>query len=268
MKRTIRSPSGSVLVVLTLLSTGVWLCSEQEALGMALSETSESAAGASFTPVNEVERSAVLGLMTELKLDPEALAALNVTEGQAITIVAACRTWQAENKNLLENARVGMVQKATQVDQVEKAISMGTADASRSSTLASARQEVETSEAAYRSALAPLEAVVNGLLSESQRTTWSYVKVGHGQTMPVRMLNLSDSQRIAIAEAQNRRQRTKAQVKDAAARANWDAGAKSEVDQILTAEQRESVRAYQSYVNSATSAVAKAVETVLRTSTD
>ena len=205
----------------------------------------------------------VVTLIADIRLDRDALVALNLTSGQAESIVSAVRTWHAQNEAMLDPRHTSIGRKVGAVRQIERAIAMGPMEAGREDALALARQDLIGARATHRSALAPLESSLETLLSESQRATWTAIKVGHGQRMPIRMLALSDRQRLAYSDAWHRYRRQRAAAhtgeEQSAALATW----KTALDRILTPEQATIVQAYNGYYEDSSAAVSLALETVL-----
>lgn len=216
-----------------------------------------------YDPISEYQRDAVMTLLGDVGLDRDALIALNPSSSQAESVLSTIRTWQENNQTTLANLKTTRDRKVTALRQIEKAIRTGPADPSHESQLALARQDLATAKAAYRSALGSLENSVLSLLSDSQKATWTAIKSGHGQTMPIRMLALSDAQRLAVSKAYRDYRRKRAAAATAeqrqAAQTTWE----SALDQILTTDQKNVVAAYYSNYATASGAAANAFDTVL-----
>ena len=90
----------------------------------------------------------------------------------------------------------------SKVRSIKKTIAMGPYDAANDDALTLARQELQDAKNTYKTSLASLKTTVSLQLSSSQQATWDVIKTGHGQKMPIRMLDLSDTQRLAISKAQ------------------------------------------------------------------
>jgi hypothetical protein len=109
-----------------------------------------------------------------------------------------------------------------------------------------------------------LETNVNVLLSETQRATWAAIRVGHRHTMPIRLLNLTDEQRLAVSDARQHYERQHAAASNESERNAAITAWQNALDSILTGDQRSVVQAYYGYFAGSSTAVADALDTVLR----
>lgn len=213
--------------------------------------------------LTQLERDAVVTLLKDISLDRDALIALNADSEQAASILSTARTWRETNASTLVTLKNTIDQKVVAVRKLEKAERMGPADPGRAAALALAREQLGTARASHRSALSPLESSVNTLLSESQRTTWNAIRHGHGRKMPIRMLALTDTQRLAVSRAhrtyeRQRRAATTDQERSTAV-STWESALK----QILTQDQENVMDAYYSNYGTASGAAAEAWDSVL-----
>lgn len=221
---------------------------------------------AEFEALSEFERDAIDELLAQSDLGREVLIALNPSSGQAESIVAAVRTWREDNASTLAARKATLDAKVCAVRKIEKAIRMGPADSSRNQQLSIARQELATAKAARATTLASLESSVENLLSESQRATWSAIQSGWGRKMPLRMLDLTDSQRLVVSKARRTWKRQRAAASTPQERASAHTTWESALNRILTTDQKTVKEAYYDNYATASSAVADAYETVLAVS--
>ncbi len=219
--------------------------------------------GGTYTPLNAVQRDAIIGSLNEVALDRDALVALNLSTSQAETVVSTARTWQQNNQSTLSSQMTTIHQKRHAVREIEKAIAMGPFDANRETQLATARQELKDAQAAYRTTLTSLESTVNTGLSAAQQATWVAIKSGWGQQMPIRMLDLTDEQRLAVSDAHHRYQRQHSGASNDSERSTAVTTWTSALDSILTANQRTLMQSYNSNYANASAAAASAYATVL-----
>jgi len=252
----------SVAVVsVGVLGAGAWLWRGAEA--RMLLDPGGEPEPVVYEPLTQVQRDAIVNLLADVSLDRDALVGLNLSTSQAESVVAAVRTWYLSNHATLTSLDQAEQQKTVAVWELEKAVSMGPADAQRDSQLALARQDLQTARASYRSGFLSLETTVNNLLSETQRSTWAAVKVGHGRNMPIRLLDLTDAQRLAISDALQRYERQQAAAGDETARSTARTTLETAKESILTVDQRSVLQAYSGYFASSSQAVAHALDTVL-----
>ncbi len=104
---------------------------------------------------------------------------------------------------------------------------------------------------------------MNTLLSDSQQTTWTAIQSGWGQSMPLRMLSLTDQQRIDLSRAQRHYRYRHAAASTDEERSTAVTTRESDLSQILTVDQQAVLSAYDGYYGNASQAVATAFETVL-----
>lgn len=246
-------------VVVFALGAGAWVWRSAEARMVV--EVSEQRV--IYTPLSPIQRDAIMNLLAEVSLDRDALVGLNLSTSQAESVVAAVRSWYLSNLETLTGLDQTAQQKRAAVYDLEKAQAMGPADAQRDAQLALARQDFQTVKASYRSGLSSLESTVSNLLSETQRSIWAAIKVGHGRTMPIRLLSLTDAQRLAIGDAMQRYERQHAAASDETARGSARTTWESAKDSILTVDQRNVIQAYQSNFAAASQSAATALDTVL-----
>jgi hypothetical protein len=253
----------TVLIVLVLVTgTGtLWWWRSAEARTAFLDEPQSPP---TYDPLPLIQHDAIVNLLADMSLDRDALVGLNLTSSQAESVVSAVRTWYGTNQATLATLNQNIQQKRAAVYEREKAIVMGPADPANEPRLALVRQDGADAQAAYKAALAALETNVNTLLSETQRATWAAVRVGHGHTMPVRLLNLTDEQRLAVNDARQRYERQHAAASNDDERNAAITAWQNALDSILTVDQRSMVRAYYGYVAGSSTAVADALDTVLR----
>lgn len=221
-----------------------------------------------YTAMSPTDHDAVVGLLAETALDRDALIALNLSSSDAESVLDTVRSWYEDNRQTLASLQATIHQKAADVYALEKAIRVGPYDAGHEPALATAREDLATAKQAYRNALAPLESSVSALLSTSQRDTWSAIKTGHGQQMPLRMLDLDDSQRLAVSDARHRYRRRYAAAATQQERADAVSTWEGALDSVLTAGQKTAVSNYNSNYGTASAAVAEAIDRVLVTDTE
>lgn len=219
-----------------------------------------------YTPVTQFEYDQVKKLLAESSLDREALIALNLSAQQAESVLDTVRDWRSENASTLGTLEDTVHQKTTAVYLLEKSIRSGPFNENNETALAAARSELAEAKSAYHTALSSLKTSVNNILTESQRATWTAIQSGHGQQMPIRMLALTDTQRLSVSDAWHRYRRQHAaaatQEERSAAVTTWQAS----LDQVLTTEQKNVVSSFNSNYNTASAAVNGAFTLVLATS--
>lgn len=249
----------SSLALLLVVLAGAWVWRSAEARMLVDPDPEPQR----YAPLTQIQRDAILNLLADVSLDRDVLVGLNLTTQQAESAVAAVRSWYLTNHATLYALDQTVQQKQAAVRALEKAVAMGPADAERDSQLSLARQDLTTARATYRSGLVSLEGTVSNLLSETQRSTWTAIKVGHGRTMPVRLLSLTDAQRLALSDAVQRYDRQQAAANDENARSSARTTLESANESILNVDQRNVISAYTGYFATASQAVAQALDTVL-----
>lgn len=243
-----------VALVFVCSATLTWhLMSERAAL--ALQQAPQS--------LTDVQYNAVLHLLDDIKLDRDALVALNVSGSQASSVLSTVRGWYETNASTLQSLQNDINSKTRAVYDIEETIAMGPYDAANDVQLATARQDLANAKAAYQTALVPLKASVSTTLSVSQQTTWTAIQSGHGDSMPIRMLALNDTQRVFVGKAWRRYRYSYAAAATPEAQAAATAAWQTELNQILTTEQQTIVNNYNSNYDAASGVVANAWNTEL-----
>ncbi|MEK6674486.1 MAG: hypothetical protein AABZ47_02400 [Planctomycetota bacterium] len=216
-----------------------------------------------YTPLTRVDRDAIVRLMEDISLDRDALIALNPNSTQAESIVSTIRTWRTNNAAAVTTHQRNIAAKIAAVEDLKRQIAVGPAQAGQDASLAQAVSDLMSAKATYRNALSSLESSVSDLLSTSQRTSWTAIRSVFGQTMPMRLVSLSDQQRVDLSRAHRRYQLRMAAASNdedrSTAVSTWD----TDRNQILTNEQQTVWNTYSSTYGSASSAVAGAINTVL-----
>lgn len=214
-------------------------------------------------PIDRLERDAIVELLEDVSLDRDALIALNLSAQQASDVLSSVRTWYETNASTLASLQGTVDQHILTIRQLEKATRMGPADVERDQQLAVARQDLATAKAARESALDSLKTNVNSDLSAGQQTTWLAIATGHGQTMPLRMLDLTSSQRVALSKAKHHHRWRRNSARDEQARATAATTLATELNTILTQDQQNLCSSYDSYYAASSGVVATAWNEVL-----
>lgn len=261
LERNWRWLSGIGLVVIVAVCAWQWRSAHARTAMMMLDDVGGGNQG--YTPLTQLTHDAIASLMADVSLDREALIALNPSANQAESILSAVRTWQGSNASTVASNNQTIAQKMTAVRIAEKAIAMGPYNENNASNLATARQDLLTAQAAYRSTLSGLESTVSNLLSQSQQATWAAIKTGWGQRMPIRMLALTDEQRMAVSDAHQRYERQYSAASDDSGRSTAVSTYQTALDSILNADQKTAMQGYGTNYASASSAVNGAFDTVL-----
>ncbi len=263
---------GMVLVLVGGAASTWWWQSARANMAMMLVQEEPG-----FTPLDRVTHDKIRGILETIGLDRDAMIALNPTATQAEGVLSTVRTWQSSNQATLASLKntihekvhaVRVLEKAIHekvhaVHVLEKAIRTGTAGPTGQDRLALAVTDRTDAHTAYDNALAPLRTSINILLSNSQQATWAAIQTGHGQQMPIRMLALTDSQRISVSKATRTFQRRRAGAANANDRGTAATSFSSDLDSILTTGQKTVVSAYNSNYNTASANVATAIDTVM-----
>jgi len=233
---------------LALLATVLWRSSSTHAL----------AVEPPYEPISVVQRDAILKVLADTALDEAALVALNPSAEQAESILATARTWQSQNAATLAAKQADIDSALTSLRSLQKLMAMGSAQEGQDAALASAVATLISARAAYQITLDSLRSGVNSVLSESQRVTWTAVQTGHDSTMPMRMLALTDPQRISISDQWHEFESERAGDRAAAA-AEWQ----SDANETLTQDQETVVSSFNSNFAVASQVVSDAVALVL-----
>ena len=166
----------------------------------------------------------------------------------------------------MASAQATIAVKTAQVRALRAAIRMGPAQEGQDDQLATAIAELLAARAAHQTALDPLRTAVRAELSESQRAAWASVEKGHGDRMPIRLLDLDAAQRLAVGNAWRVYRLSYAVASTAqereAAVSVWHTALAS----ITTQAQEGVMDAYAGYYVASSEAVAEALATVLPTS--
>ncbi len=216
-----------------------------------------------YEPLDVVQRDAVLALLDDVALDRDALIALNVSANQAGTLVAAARSWQETNAAAVAEDQAAINEARTAVREVRLAIAMGPYEEANDVALATALQQLASAEAAYATLLGGLKTSLAADCSESQQAAWSAIENGLGSSMPIRMLALSDQQRLDLSGARRRYRLQYASAGTTAQRSQAVADWEQAQGQILTQDQHTVMDSHNSYYADSSAAVALALETVL-----
>ena len=251
----------SFVMVMALIGGG-WLW--QTAVARQITTLPLLAVGqTSYTTVDVVQRDRIRNILDHIRLDMDALVALNLTAQQAETLISGTRTWCENNEVTLQTLQEDIHRKVTGVRTVEKTIAMGPHDVANLDALALARQELGDAKNSYETSLASLKASIDLQLSQSQQATWDAIKTGHGQQMPIRMLDLTDTQRLAVSKAQRTYKRRRMASQGGEQRSSAVTEYESSLDQIFTVDQKNVISAYLGYYSSSSTAVVNAMATVL-----
>lgn len=216
-----------------------------------------------YDPVTSAQRDGILSAMEEVGLDRDAVVALNVSSEQAETMVSAARTWWEQNGDTLAGLKATVHQRQAELRAVRLAIRMGPAEAGQDQTLSTAISNLLTARAAYQTALNPLRSAVATGLSESQEAAWASVERGHSERMPIRLLDLSSDQRVAVGNAWRDYRLAYAGAATAQARAAAATAWETALAATLTDGQEDVVDAYLGYWVASSEAVSEALDTVL-----
>ena len=255
-------PGIGVLTVLLTLGGSLWWFTGEHDRAQALIVAVQQPASPDYEALTELQNTGVKRVLKEISLDRDALIALNLSSNSAESVLAAVRTWSMSNAQTMATLKAAVDEHVVAVYRAEKVVAYGPASDTNDATLASAREDLVEAKAAYRNAFASLKTSVSNLLTEGQRATWTAIQSGHGQTMPIRMLDLNDDQRMAIGKAWRRYQLQHAAATDDAGRSAaieaWDTARNS----ILTTEQKNAMTAYYGYYASASQAIAGSLAVV------
>ncbi|MCH8854213.1 MAG: hypothetical protein IID41_16415 [Planctomycetes bacterium] len=216
-----------------------------------------------YEPVDVVQHDAILALLDDVALDRDALIALNVSANQAMALVAAARSWQVANAAAVAEDQTAIDEARTAVREARLAIAMGPYDEADNAALASALQQLAAAEAAYVALLGGLQTALAADCSESQQAAWSAIENGLGSSMPIRMLALSDQQRLDLSGARRRYRLQYASAGTTAERSQAVAAWEQAQGQILTQDQQTIMASHNSYYADSSAAVAQALDTVL-----
>ena len=218
-----------------------------------------------YTPLSKVRHDAIRNVLADASLDAEALIALNLSSSQAESLVSAVRTWYESNESTLNAELADIAAKTQALRDKEQTIRMGPYSAENETARATAVSDLAAARTAYRTTLQGLDTGVNNILSESQRSTWAAIKTGWGQKMPVRMLSLTDAQRISVSDIEHRYERQVAAANSQAERDTAASARQTALSSVLTQEQLTVMSSYPSYYASSSSAVNSALAEVLAT---
>ena len=214
-------------------------------------------------PLSLADHGGIIGVLKYVSLDRDALVALNLSNQQAEDVLTTVRNWWDSNKSALETKQQAIWAKERAVRNVQDAITAGPLEEGREAALASALAELATARANYDDTFDGLRTSINNLLSVSQQTTWSAIQSGFGERMPLRMLALTDAQRLDVSKAVQRFRYQRAAAASAQARSAVVSTYESHLEQILTQDQKNVLAAYESNYASASAAVVEAFEAVL-----
>ena len=201
-------------------------------------------------------------LLSDIDLDEDVLIGLNVTGAQAESVLDAVRTWRETNAVTLASHKSTIAQKKLALGNLQKSIRTGPAQEGQAEALATALSELNTAQAAYASALQPLEQDVYAELSASQDATWSSVQQGFGK-VPIGLLSLTGPQRLDLSRAWRQYRWRYAAATTAQERSSASSTWNTDITTILTESQQLVLSTYNTYVASSTEAVVDAFETVL-----
>ena len=227
------------------------------------SDVSSALAEQGGDALTRIEFDAVVSLLADISLDRDALIALNPSGAQAESILSTVRTWRASHQATLLNLSRAIAEASADVYDLRQRMAMGPAEAGQDAALAQVVSALQTANGNYRSALAPLENSVNALLSTSQQVSWSAIRSGLGQSMPLRLLSLTDAQRLELSRAHRHFQLRQAAASTEGERNEALAIWGQDRSRILTTEQQTVWDSYLTHSASASAAVTQAYETLL-----
>jgi hypothetical protein len=216
-----------------------------------------------YESMTETQRDAVLSLIGDVSLDRGALVALHMSAAQAESVLDIARTWRETHGAMIDALLATIDAKTLAVRGIERAIRTGPFEPGKAQELAVARQELATARAAYRSALAPLVTSVDADLSPSQESTWDAIETGHGPRMPIRMLDVTDAQRVDLGKAWRDYRRNHAAARTPQERSASVTAYVARLAQILPQDRRDVMDGYNQYFASSSVIVKDAMDLVL-----
>ncbi len=248
----------SVCFCVTLLGGGfLWWMARDSSTALAYQNPPDHA------PVDVVQHDAVLALLDDVALDRDALIALNVSTNQAMALIAGARSWQETNAAAVAEDQTAIDEARTAVRQARLAIAMGPYAEVNGAALTAALQQLASAEAAYATLMGGLKTSLAADCSESQAAAWDAIENGLGSAMPIRMLALSDGQRLDLSGARRRYRLQYASAGTTAERSQAVAAWEQAQGQVLTQDQQTVMDSHNSYYADSSAAVALALDTVL-----
>ncbi len=252
----------SFVAVMTLIG-GTWLWQRTEARQISVVPLLAVGQNETYTPIDMVQRDRVRNLLDHIHLDRDVLTALNLTNVQAENILSGARTWCENNLSTLTTLQDNIHIKVAAVRIHEKKFRTGPFDAGNDTALTLTRQELSDARSAYETSITSMKTAMQLELSPSQQATWEAIKTGWGQQMPIRMLDLTDEQRMAVSKATRTYKRQRMASRGGEQRATAVTTYNSSMDQILTVDQKSVIDSFHSYYTNSSIAVASAFDTVL-----
>lgn len=219
-----------------------------------------------FSQVTEQDRDELSSILTHVDLDLSALAALNISDQQAIDVMSTARTWWESNGSALDSLASTVATKRAALEDLEKSRRLGGQGASSVEDVDTARADLATANAAYDAAFKPLRAVLSAQLSGTQISTWRTLANGWGRQLPVRMLDLTAQQRHDYAKAKRVYRLQMAAASDAQSRNDALARFQQSLAVILTPDNQAVLDSYMGYIADSSQAVQNAMDTVMPTS--
>lgn len=216
-----------------------------------------------YSVVQVQERDAILECLAHIGLDDGALIALNLSEAQAEAVVASARTWHEAQA---ERVRADQADVATQRhawQEAQKAVRQGSNLDNGHREVAAALEALQLAEAHRRDRLSELESSIASQLSESQRSAWLSLTVERGRCTWMRLMAWSTEQSELLTVARQSRRESLTARTASETRRSAQQGWESSVQSILTQDQAQMAAAYERFVKSSTSNVARAVALVL-----
>jgi len=239
-----------LVMIVTAFTTGSWWY---------LTPIAQNVGQVNPPPLTSAQRAVLWELLANVNLDRDALVALNMTTEQAEDVLTALRNWHDESGGSVANDQIICSARLAAVRQLEREVRAGTAEPQ---ALAAARQALATAQADWERQLDGLRGALASELTGSQIATWRAIKIGWGQSLPMRMVALTADQKQSYGRAMRQfrlamNSATSSEERDAAQSA-WQAARSN----ILTQDNLQVIAAYNENAANAANALNQAIENI------
>ncbi len=250
IRRNAKWLSAAALLLLGVLG-GWWLLSWHAPRALA-SET--------YTPLDAVTAAQIDRLRQEVGVTDDVLAAINPSDEQAATILAAVRSWYEANSENLLARRTALADQQALVRHWASEIRLGEDAADE---LAAARTQLAQLTESYESYIAGVRESLGQQFSNEQLALLDQMCSQPEVPMPFRVLDLTESQRNALAEAQTTYRKRLAVAREPQQQAQLRAAYEQALANVLGPANLQQLASLSGYLGSSSERVVAAIELVL-----
>jgi hypothetical protein len=204
-------------------------------------------------------------LRRENGLDDDALAAMNLNDGQLEVVLAAARAWYETNVSALVAKWSGIADQRALIRHYRSQINMGQ---DMSNELEAAERQLAQLESAYETFVSGLRRTALAGLSDSQQAMSEHMRLRRELPMPFRVLDLSEAQDTGWQQARTRYLQRLAVTRDAQTRATIRGQYARHLETALGSGNMQTLATLRGYLGAASGRVVAVVQLVLPVETE